>query len=62
MIMDLSKKNKNYSRLVFHVINSEVLCAYDAYGVTREQLQCLVGERFTDIPIRFMMMKKTKLH
>ena len=60
MIMDFSKKN--YSRLVFHVINSEVLCAYDGYGVTREQLQCLVGERFTDIPIRFMMMKKTKLH
>ena len=57
MIMDLSKK-KNYSRLVFHVINSEVLCAYDGYGVTQEQLQCLVGERFIDILVRFMINKK----
>ena len=57
MIMDLSKK-KNYSRLVFHVINSEVLCAYGGYGVTREQVQCLVGDRFIDIPVRFMINTK----
>ena len=55
--MDLSKK-KNYSRLVFHVINSEVLCAYGGYGVTREQVQCLVGDRFIDIPVRFMINTK----
>ncbi|XP_059597202.1 uncharacterized protein LOC104880879 isoform X1 [Vitis vinifera] len=29
---------------------SEMLCAYGGYGVTREQLQCLVGESFIDIP------------
>ncbi|KAL6348686.1 hypothetical protein AAG906_019385 [Vitis piasezkii] len=28
----------------------EMLCAYGGYGVTREQLQCLVGESFIDIP------------
>ncbi|XP_059595633.1 uncharacterized protein LOC104880281 isoform X1 [Vitis vinifera] len=27
-----------------------MLCAYGGYGVTREQLQCLVGESFIDIP------------
>ncbi|RVW61399.1 hypothetical protein CK203_032054 [Vitis vinifera] len=27
----------------------EMLCAYGGYGVTREQLQCLVGESFIDI-------------
>ncbi|RVW98993.1 hypothetical protein CK203_033832 [Vitis vinifera] len=32
--------------------NIEMLCAYGGYGVTREQLQCLVGENFIDIPIR----------
>ncbi|RVW79647.1 hypothetical protein CK203_065286 [Vitis vinifera] len=31
---------------------SEMLCAYGGYGVTWEQLQCLVGESFIDIPIR----------
>ncbi|RVW39853.1 hypothetical protein CK203_083154 [Vitis vinifera] len=31
---------------------TEMLCAYGGYGVTREQLQCLVGENFIDIPIR----------
>ncbi|RVW78501.1 hypothetical protein CK203_050474 [Vitis vinifera] len=30
---------------------SEMLCAYGGYGVTREQLQCLVGESFIDIPV-----------
>ncbi|RVX07026.1 hypothetical protein CK203_030451 [Vitis vinifera] len=29
---------------------SEMLCAYGGYGMTREQLQCLVGESFIDIP------------
>ena len=57
--MDFSKKN--YSRLVFHVINSEVLCAYGGYGVTREQLQCLVGESFIDIPVKFMIKRKNNL-
>ncbi|RVW53720.1 hypothetical protein CK203_068969 [Vitis vinifera] len=31
---------------------SEMLCAYGGYGVTQEQLQCLVGESFIDIPVR----------
>ena len=61
--MDLSRKTKkNYSRLMFHVINSEMFCAYGGYGVTREQLQCLVGESFIDIPVRFMINKKKYLH
>ncbi|RVW32318.1 hypothetical protein CK203_078989 [Vitis vinifera] len=30
---------------------NEMLCAYGGYGVTREQLQCLVGESFIDIPV-----------
>ena len=58
--MDLSKK-KDYSRLLFHVSNSEVLCAYGGYGVTREQLQCLVGESFIDIPVKFMIKRKNNL-
>ena len=58
MIIDLSKKNKNYSHLMFHEINNEVLYAYSGYDVTWEQLQCLVGEGFIDIPVRFMINKK----
>ncbi|KAL6323029.1 hypothetical protein AAG906_023647 [Vitis piasezkii] len=34
-----------------HTICCEMLCAYGGYGVTREQLQCLVGENFIDIPV-----------
>ena len=46
---------------MFHVINSEVLCVYGGYGMTREQLQCLVGEGFIDIQVRFTIKKKTNL-
>ncbi|RVW58615.1 hypothetical protein CK203_116019 [Vitis vinifera] len=36
---------------------SEMLCAYGGYGVTREQLQCLVGESFIDIPVISMFCR-----
>ena len=47
---------------MFHAINNEVLYAYGGYDVTREQLQCLVGENFIDIPVRFMINKKKYPH
>ena len=46
---------------MFNVINSEVLCAYGSYGMTWEKLQCLLGEGFIDIPVRFMINKKNNL-
>ena len=55
-------KKTKFSRLVFHVINSEMLCVYGGYGVTREQLQCLVGEGFIDIQVRFTIKKKPIFH
>ncbi|RVW68191.1 hypothetical protein CK203_059725 [Vitis vinifera] len=36
---------------------SEMLCAYGGYGVTREQLQCLVGESFIDILVISMFCR-----
>ncbi|XP_034686698.1 uncharacterized protein LOC117915249 [Vitis riparia] len=36
---------------------SEMLCAYGGYGMTREQLQCLVGESFIDIPVISMFCR-----
>ncbi|RVW13897.1 hypothetical protein CK203_089979 [Vitis vinifera] len=36
---------------------SEMLCAYGGYGVTWEQLQCLVGKSFIDIPVISMFCR-----
>ncbi|KAL6344438.1 hypothetical protein AAG906_039694 [Vitis piasezkii] len=37
-----------------HKSKMKMLCAYGGYGVTREQLQCLVGKNFIDIPVSYI--------
>ena len=62
MIMDLfpKKQKQKISWFVFLVINSEVICAYGGYGVTRKQFQCLAEKGFIDISVSFMINKEKK--